>query len=957
MNKTIKRTVVALLCMTSAVMVSAGVNAASNNFNGNGYAIVRAEETTSEIALDLSKKHTYNAGSGFDAPAKTIMFHWASGSQSGSTWGGMNLKCGDNDLKDLITLTTYVGVEKTLSAWATEDCITRVIIYGDMMGVNLEKDGLKKEQVKYITLKKGLMPIKNADGWGNDGATAGAGDATKALTADVKLYVNLTTEYLEKAVTSLVLKNAPTKTTYETGDSFDPTGMKLTATYFDNTTDDVDVTAAMCAYDFRGTGTKQVTVAYHDASYTQEVTVTAPAKTVTSIAVKSGVTMTVEQYKKDVTLSDGAKIVVAYSDESSDEINLTADMISGYKNETVGNDNATVTYRGKTCEIAYTVTAYTGTCVLSGVKYGTELSNEGVGGFEFYRTDTEGLKAMWDTDKADSAIIGKKIGDLVKINGETVSSLVAAGKVARMWENGTYIGFHSDDDTYKTTFSNNPEIELLPGFSWVTSSADSWGVNGSANYTVIEETILTQPVFLAFKDGKACKVIDSVTLTGTPKTVYNKGDILDVSGLQLKANYKGLSEETIDVTTDMCTYDFSTGGEKTVTITFEGKTQTFTANVAEVWATGLELVSAPTKTSYDFGIENEIDLTGISVKVNYSDNTSTPVDASQLTISGFDSRTFGTQNVKAAYGNYSVTFDVTVENKSTDKYLFIDYHSSTPSFEDTQHHSLVVPFILNGVFEDLGVFWKMDQYDFVADYMLINDIPVSQLIKEGKITRLCVWANQLVIHMDTAALVPCTRHSNYAEGTSVVVETVTFLPGFQWYVPETLIDGLWGNDTYSGAIPVIGAVLKEKIVLTNADGYGWQRGLKTNEDGTIASDALTVNTLPEKVEYMLGEALNIKGMKVLVKYADGGEELIAVGYSDVEGYKKNVLGDQTLTYTYGGASVTFTVTVVEESSGGQTGGDEETKSGCGSAVGMGSILLATVAMLGSAAIVLKKKER
>lgn len=93
---------------------------------------VKADETvTSESLLDLSKGHNNNAGTTFSS-SNTIFIHWAAGSQSGSTWGGLNLKCGDNDLSDLIVLTT-ADKSQTLKAWKAESLITRVITYGDMM--------------------------------------------------------------------------------------------------------------------------------------------------------------------------------------------------------------------------------------------------------------------------------------------------------------------------------------------------------------------------------------------------------------------------------------------------------------------------------------------------------------------------------------------------------------------------------------------------------------------------------------------------------------------------------------------------------------------------------------------------------------------------------------------------------------------------------------------------------
>ena len=1286
MKKSLKKSVVAMLCMTSALAVSAGTAIAVNGWN-DGYRIEANADATSEALIDLSQKHTTTAG-GFNAN-NTIFIWWASGVQnSGMSWGGMNMYCNEEKttkFSDMITLTTYDGTEKTLTELASS--ITRVILVGDTMGINLE-GALTKSEVKYVTLKAGLTPIDCPDdsGWGNNSATSGNPVADKALTADLQLYVNPTSEYLEKSVTSLALMSAPTKTTYEMGDSFVSDGMELTATYFDGSTQTVTVTADMCTYDFTTTGTKTVTIAYNDATYMYtEVTVNEPVRTLTSIAVKDGVTMSVEQYTSNVSLSADAKLVLTYTD-GTEEVDLTTDMISGYGNADVGT--ATVTYGGATCEISYTITAYTGTAGITAVKYGESHDCSGGGfGVMFERTSTENLKALSCIEKSPSAITGKTLGDLVMIGDKTVNELIAEGKVARMNFYGQYLNFHIDDtdymaevkagtytisilpgfqwvtwsgddwgnwagsnsanyspiedsvvtetlyfalydgvivkavesvsiaDGYKTSYEKNEtldlstlslnvkyvgdteatsvavtsdmctydfstvtdsttvmvsyrgkeytytvevvqpakevqsivvkdgvtmsveqytsnvslsenakivvsytsdeyadeeidlttdmisgygnadvgtatvtyktitcdiaytvtnytgtagitginydrsiyavdtetvsvsfertstenlkalscvnlspsaimgktlgdlvmigdktvneliaegkvarfnfygenmvfnidnndfmaavkageyEISILPGFQWVTWSGDDWGNwagSNSANYSPIEGSIVTEKMVFSISDNMIVKVVDSISLVGDPITQYYVGGILNISNLSLDVKYKGnAGNESVTITSDMCTYDFTESGTQTVTIRYAGGQVTYAVEVLDVAVTGIELEEAPDKTSYDFGIENELDLTGMVVNVLYSNGTSEALDTSVLTFSGFDSRSFGEQTITAMYGEFSVTFTVTVENISTNKYLAIDYHSSTPSYEASQHNSLVIPFILNGVYDDLGVFWRVEQYDYVGDYMLINGVTVSQLVAEGKVTRLCVWTNQLVIHLDTEYLVSTTWGENYVEGTSKLVETVTFLPGFQWYSPAVLSDSLWGDDSYTGAIALSGAVLKERIVLTNVDGYGWQRELKKNEDGTVADDAITIVSLPDKTEYVLGESLNIKGMKVLAKYEDGGEETISVGYSDVEGYKKNVLGEQTLTYTYNGASVTFTVTVVEEATSEEpVGSEDDTNSdildsfGCAGGEGgcfgsIGSIGVAGVLMLGTGVALLKKKK-
>lgn len=95
-----KKLLVAVLGICAALTMIFGVA----NFNRNGKITAKADSSTLSL-LNLSKGHTDNAGSGFSA-GNTILIHWADGSQSGSTWGCLNLKCGETDLSDLVVVAT-----------------------------------------------------------------------------------------------------------------------------------------------------------------------------------------------------------------------------------------------------------------------------------------------------------------------------------------------------------------------------------------------------------------------------------------------------------------------------------------------------------------------------------------------------------------------------------------------------------------------------------------------------------------------------------------------------------------------------------------------------------------------------------------------------------------------------------------------------------------------------------
>lgn len=754
---------------------------------------------------------------------------------------------------------------------------------------------------------------------------------------------------LVRKTENLTIVSAPTKTEYTEGDTFDPAGMTVKAVYTDGGEKTFAVKARMAdVTTLNETGDVDVTITYNGKSVTQPITVNEKVVTVTGIAVKDNAKLLLKQYSLTKKLTDGAKITVSYSNGTSNDVDLTIDMVSGYTNETVGNNQeATVTYEGQTCKIKYDVAAYTGTSYFKGVNYDPIYGTEGTGYATLDGIDDVNaeLKALWDVDKAPSLVMGKTNGDLVTINGVTLTQLVndkqyASYKFARMLMNGRNFAFHIDDATFMNTVKNGAEICFLPGFSWVTYTTDKWGDSSQcANYTPIENAVITKPTYFCFKNGNVCKVIDSVTLVGTPKASYYTGDVIDVTGLKLSVKYKGFDAEEIALTADMCEYDFrEAGNDKTVSITYDGKTVTFNVNVEAVNLTDVELVTAPDKKDYDFGIENELDLNGLVVKAKYSNNTEANIPLDSLTVTGFDSRKFGVQTITAKYGDFEVSFKIEVKNISDDKYISIDYTSAATSYEGTQHNSLVVSFTFTGTYEKLNSYWGADKLDYVADYMLINGTPVSELVKEGKVTRLAVWASQIVIHLDTVKLVPATwvdkrpkdgpNAIHYEEGVSEVVETVTFLPGFQWYTVNGIDSStLWGNDNaYLSATPIVGAVLKEKITIRNEDGYGWTRPLKRT-DGVVDADALTVASLPNKTTYTVGDRFEANGLQIRLKYQDGGEDLITPGASEL-GYKKDVKGKQTLTFKYDDATASFEVTVKEPAA---------EKKGCGGSIGAISV--------------------
>ena len=158
--------------------------------------------------------------------------------------------------------------------------------------------------------------------------------------------------YTPKSISSIAVKTAPTKTSYEAGDNFDPTGLVITATYSDNTTKDVtynndtasSFTFAPSTSTALTTSNTSVTITYGGKSCNQVISVSA-AKTLASISVGGQTTSFVEGDEFEF----GGTVTAHFSDNSSANVTASA-TFSGYTMTTVSNQTVTVSYTYKNHE-------------------------------------------------------------------------------------------------------------------------------------------------------------------------------------------------------------------------------------------------------------------------------------------------------------------------------------------------------------------------------------------------------------------------------------------------------------------------------------------------------------------------------------------------------------------------------------------------------------------------------
>ena len=170
-----------------------------------------------------------------------------------------------------------------------------------------------------------------------------------------------------KTLSSISVYTSPTKTSYAAGEYFDPTGLVITRTYSDSSSDTYAYSGHTSEFTFSPTtstslttSNTSVTITYGGKSCNQSITVNAAAVTLSSIAVNTAptkTTYTVGEYF-DPT---GLVITRTYSNSFSDTYTY-----SGHTSEftfdpststalTTSNTSVTITYGGKSCSQTITV--------------------------------------------------------------------------------------------------------------------------------------------------------------------------------------------------------------------------------------------------------------------------------------------------------------------------------------------------------------------------------------------------------------------------------------------------------------------------------------------------------------------------------------------------------------------------------------------------------------------------
>lgn len=187
----------------------------------------------------------------------------------------------------------------------------------------------------------------------------------------------------------------------------------------------------------------------------------------------------------------------------------------------------------------------------------------------------------------------------------------------------------------------------------VTATYDDGTVQETTNYTLSLQdmsTAGTKTVTVTCGSQTATFDITVISIskievtTPPTKLEYHKGDVLDTTGMVISTVWTDGSKEVLTDGYTVSELDSSETGEKTITVTYQTFTATFTVEVVADTA-GIRITSYPSKVYYKIG--ESFDPTGLTVVAVRQDGTEKEI--TDYDISGFDSSTAGSKTITVSY--------------------------------------------------------------------------------------------------------------------------------------------------------------------------------------------------------------------------------------------------------------------------------------------------------------------
>ena len=704
-------------------------------------------------------------------------------------------------------------------------------------------------------------------------------------------------EIAEKTLVGIEITVMPAKTEYLEGkDELDLSGGILTLYYDNGTSREISLSEAVVSgFDNTVLGEDTLTVEY--GGMTADFCVQIFEKSLTHIEITAVPEKTAFLEGKDELDVTGGQITLYYDNGTSMVLDMLLTMVSGFDNTVSGVQTLTVTCDGKDATYDIEITAKT---LLSIELINNGLKMEYLEGKDVLDVSGGTVRLLYDNDTySDTALTEEMVSgfdnsivgaqeltvtyeqQVVTFEIEIIAKSPKSIAVTTLPTKTHYLSgvdaFDANGGKITIYYNNDTEEELDLIAEWVSGFSNE--VVGSYTLTVAYGGFSD-----TFKVTVDDKTLVAIEITKLPdKLIYLEGDKFDGTGIVVAAHF---DNDTVEVISDYVIGGYEkTPGEKTVTVTYSGFTDTFTVEVKEKSPVSIEVTKAPDKLTYLEG--EELDLTGLAVTLYYDNGTFEEI--TDYTVDGYDTAP-GEKTITVSYGDFTVAFTVEVKEKSPVSIEVTKAPDKLTYLEGDELDLTGMTVILlydNGTFIEISEY-TVDGYDTAPGEKTIT-------VSYGDFTA----AFTVEVKEKSPVSIEITKAPDkliYLEGEELDLTGMTVTVYYDNGTFEELTD--YTVDGYD-------AVPGEKTIIVSYGELADAFAVTVNEKSPTS---IEITAKPDKLTYVEGEEFDVIGMVITLCYDNGTSEEIT-DYT-VEGYD-SAIGEKTITVTYGDFTDTFTVEVVQ----------------------------------------------
>lgn len=432
--------------------------------------------------------------------------------------------------------------------------------------------------------------------------SAGDNTFTVTYTADESIAVTggtFTATATARTLVSIAVKTMPNKTTYYIGDSFDATGLTLTATYADGDTLEITSGFTISGFDSSAVGTSTITVTYNGFETTFDVTIE-EAPLVGSVTISMADESQITSKGTSTTIWENSPVTFTVNKGTASTNvgngSYYSNPLRVYKNQEVVIDAGVNTITSVTINLNNTAAGLSGTWT---------------GG-----TASQSSKVV--TITADSGVT--KLSTTVTATTQ-VSSVVVEYQVTKMAVTGVELSASELVFDNRTSDAQTLTATVLP--TGATNKNVTWSVIGDA-VTVNEGVVTpvkagTATVIVTTEDGgftASCSVTVKKDLSVTINPSITDTQLKVGQTVQLNYELSGLDKDT--VTSPTVTWETVSGNENVLSVS--------TSGLVTAMGVGTDSIKVTIDNEVSATIEYEVlnDIVAVeSVKISIPDGAST----------------------------------------------------------------------------------------------------------------------------------------------------------------------------------------------------------------------------------------------------------------------------------------------------------------------------------------------